>query len=179
MEHMKYVHKDPNASGVPAKQRSANHSCPVCGKFYVNEGSLHKHLACHTEMTSGLSASLRMWPCLVCAAFFTHENGLLAHMDQMHMDPKHQFAAHYVLSRAANERHEREALLAAHLAMTTNIWFQNHRYATPTTSMGIPIPTSGTEGSSKDVNAAAAAPQAHFATAEASSTAYHDDLAVW
>jgi hypothetical protein len=29
------------------------------------------------------------------------------------MDPKHQFAAQYVLSRAANERREREALLAA------------------------------------------------------------------
>lgn len=39
--------------------------------------------------------------------------GLLAHMDQMRMDPKHQFAAQYVLSRAANERREREALLAA------------------------------------------------------------------
>ena len=47
--------------------------------------------------------------------------GLLAHMDQMRMDPKHQFAAQYVLSRAANERREREALLAAHLAMTTNM----------------------------------------------------------
>jgi hypothetical protein len=34
-------------------------------------------------------------------------------MDQMRMDPKHQFAAQYVLSRAANERREREALLAA------------------------------------------------------------------
>ena len=40
-------------------------------------------------------------------------SGLLAHMDQMRMDPKHQFAAQYVLSRAANERREREALLAA------------------------------------------------------------------
>ena len=39
----------------------------------------------------------------------------------MRMDPKHQFAAQYVLSRAANERREREALLAAHLAMTTNM----------------------------------------------------------
>ena len=39
--------------------------------------------------------------------------GLLAHMDQMRMDPKHQFAAQYVLQRAASERREREALLAA------------------------------------------------------------------
>ena len=54
---------------------------------------------------------------------FNYE-GLLAHMDQMRMDPKHQFAAQYVLTRAANERREREALLAAglmnmsHFAMT-------------------------------------------------------------
>ena len=34
-------------------------------------------------------------------------------MDQMRMDPKHQFAAQYVLQRAATERREREALLAA------------------------------------------------------------------
>lgn len=33
-------------------------------------------------------------------------------MDEMRSDPKHQFAAQYVL-RAANERREREALLAA------------------------------------------------------------------
>ena len=109
MEHMKYVHKDPNASGVPgkpglnshtsnilitntshtillllylliyynfsAKRRNANHPCPVCGKFYVNEGSLRKHLACHPEMANQLSSSLRMWPCTVCTAVFTHENG--------------------------------------------------------------------------------------------------------
>ena len=85
----------------------------MCGKFYVNEGSLRKHLACHPEMTSQLASSLRMWPCSVCTAVFTHENGLLAHMDQMRMDPKHQFAAQYVLQRAATERREREALLAA------------------------------------------------------------------
>ena len=57
------------------------------------------------------------------------EPGLLAHMDQMRMDPKHQFAAQYVLSRAANERREREALLAAaamnmsHLVKTTVFFF--------------------------------------------------------
>ena len=56
--------------------------------------------------------------------FSIHYEGLLAHMDQMRMDPKHQFAAQYVLTRAANERREREALLAAglmnmsHFAMT-------------------------------------------------------------
>ncbi|XP_018575887.1 zinc finger protein 143-like isoform X2 [Anoplophora glabripennis] len=112
MEHMKHTHKDPNASGVATKRRTANHPCPVCGKHYVNEGSLRKHLACHPE-TSQLSSSLRMWPCSVCQAVFTHESGLLSHMEHMRMDPKHQFAAQYVLSRAAAERRERESILAA------------------------------------------------------------------
>ncbi|XP_017783708.1 PREDICTED: zinc finger protein 384 [Nicrophorus vespilloides] len=120
MEHMKHTHKDPNASGVAidvidpylAKRRTANHPCPVCGKHYVNEGSLRKHLACHPE-TSQLTSSLRMWPCSVCQAVFTHESGLLTHMEHMRMDPKHQFAAQYVLSRAAAERRERETILAA------------------------------------------------------------------
>jgi len=57
-----------------AKRRTANHPCPVCGKHYVNEGSLRKHLACHPE-TAQLSTSLRMWPCSVCQAVFTHESG--------------------------------------------------------------------------------------------------------
>lgn len=34
-------------------------------------------------------------------------------MEHMRMDPKHQFAAQYVLSRAAAERRKRETLLAA------------------------------------------------------------------
>lgn len=64
-----------------AKRRTANHPCPVCGKHYVNEGSLRKHLACHPE-TSQLSTSLRMWPCSVCQAVFTHESGkYLAHVN--------------------------------------------------------------------------------------------------
>uniref|UniRef100_A0A1A9WQ81 C2H2-type domain-containing protein n=1 Tax=Glossina brevipalpis TaxID=37001 RepID=A0A1A9WQ81_9MUSC len=98
-----------------AKRRTANNPCPVCGKHYVNEGSLRKHLACHAE-TSQLTNSLRMWPCSVCQAVFTHENGLLTHMEHMRMDPKHQFAAQYVLSRAAAERRERGSLLAVTLA---------------------------------------------------------------
>ncbi|EDW34870.1 GL18148 [Drosophila persimilis] len=97
------------------KRRTANHPCPVCGKHYVNEGSLRKHLACHAE-TSQLPNSLRMWPCSVCQAVFTHENGLLTHMESMRMDPKHQFAAQYVLSRAAAEQRERESILAATIA---------------------------------------------------------------
>ncbi|KOB78810.1 Uncharacterized protein OBRU01_01691 [Operophtera brumata] len=129
VEHMKNTHKDPNASGVAsppatspypaqakptdpyiAKRRTANHPCPVCGKHYVNEGSLRKHLACHPE--TQLTSSLRMWPCSVCQAVFTHESGLLTHMEHMRMDPKHQFAAQYVLSRAAAERRERDLLAA-------------------------------------------------------------------
>ncbi|XP_020718134.2 uncharacterized protein LOC101462023 [Ceratitis capitata] len=136
MEHMKHAHKEkltPNVSSpyidnsgssciqsssndqYLAKRRTANHPCPVCGKHYVNEGSLRKHLACHPE-TAQLTNSLRMWPCSVCQAVFTHENGLLTHMEHMRMDPKHQFAAQYVLSRAAAERRERDSLLAATLA---------------------------------------------------------------
>lgn len=61
-----------------AKRRTANHPCPVCGKHYVNEGSLRKHLACHPE-TSQLTTSLRMWPCSVCQAVFTHESGRAVH----------------------------------------------------------------------------------------------------
>lgn len=57
-----------------AKRRTANHPCPVCGKHYVNEGSLRKHLACHPE--TQLTSSLRMWPCSVCQAVFTHESGM-------------------------------------------------------------------------------------------------------
>lgn len=64
----------PNDQFNLAKRRSANHPCPVCGKSYVNEGSLRKHLACHPE-TSQLANSLRMWPCSVCQAVFTHEAG--------------------------------------------------------------------------------------------------------
>lgn len=56
------------------QRRTANHPCPVCGKSYVNEGSLRKHLACHPE-TSQIANSLRMWPCSVCQAVFTHEAG--------------------------------------------------------------------------------------------------------
>nr|XP_024219072.1 uncharacterized protein LOC106686452 [Halyomorpha halys] len=130
MDHMKHAHKDPNTTTMPnmlmpavpfadmsgspyvAKRRTANHPCPVCGKHYVNEGSLRKHLACHPE-TAQFATSLRMWPCSVCQAVFTHESGLLTHMEHMRMDPKHQFAAQYVLSRAAAERRERESLLAA------------------------------------------------------------------
>ncbi|XP_043234666.1 zinc finger protein 628-like isoform X2 [Amphibalanus amphitrite] len=119
MEHMKHVHKDPNASGVAAKRRTPNHPCPICGKQYVNEGSLRKHMATHPE-AAGLASPLRMWPCSVCQAVFTHESAFLTHMDHMRMDPKHQFAAQYVLSRAAAERRERETLLAAAAAAASS-----------------------------------------------------------
>lgn len=67
----------PRAGPYLAKRRTANHPCPVCGKHYVNEGSLRKHLACHPE-TSQLTTSLRMWPCSVCQAVFTHESGTIS-----------------------------------------------------------------------------------------------------
>lgn len=64
----------PNDQFLAKQRRTANHPCPVCGKSYVNEGSLRKHLTCHPE-TSQLANSLRMWPCSVCQAVFTHEAG--------------------------------------------------------------------------------------------------------
>lgn len=47
--------------------------------------------------------------------------GLLTHMEHMRMDPKHQFAAQYVLSRAAAERRERDQLLAAAAAGSSGL----------------------------------------------------------
>lgn len=67
------LHTTQNDSYI-AKRRTANHPCPVCGKHYVNEGSLRKHMATHPE-TQQLANSLRMWPCSVCQAVFTHETG--------------------------------------------------------------------------------------------------------
>ncbi|XP_044740897.1 uncharacterized protein LOC123302151 [Chrysoperla carnea] len=99
-----------------AKRRTANHPCPICGKHYVNEGSLRKHLACHPETSQLANTGLRMYPCSACQAVFTHESGLLTHMEHMRMEQKHQFAAQIVLSRAAAERRERE-LFASQAAM--------------------------------------------------------------
>ncbi|UYV82037.1 hypothetical protein LAZ67_21000538 [Cordylochernes scorpioides] len=97
---------------VADKRRLASHLCPVCGKTYVNEGSLRKHVSSHPEAAAAASMAaaspLRMWPCTVCQSMFTQEAGLLHHMETMRMDPKHQFAAQYVLSRAAAERREKQ-----------------------------------------------------------------------
>ncbi|KAF0291797.1 Zinc finger protein 768 [Amphibalanus amphitrite] len=157
MEHMKHVHKDPNASGVAAKRRTPNHPCPVCGKQYVNEGSLRKHMATHPE-AAGLAAPLRMWPCSVCQAVFTHESAFLTHMDHMRMEPKHQFAAQYVLSRAAAERRERETLFAAAAAAaaTSSMGMSGH-HMFPAMSMASMNPMS----SSLMAAVSAASPSAH------------------
>jgi hypothetical protein len=55
------------------------------------------------------------------------------------MDPKHQFAAQYMLSRAAAERRERDSILAAAVAggsagLLSQIGSQNSRGASPTHS---------------------------------------------
>ena len=47
---------------------------------------------------------------------------ILYTLRQMRMDPKHQFAAQYVLQRAATERREREALLAAAMSAGMSAW---------------------------------------------------------
>ncbi|XP_076306542.1 uncharacterized protein LOC143223043 isoform X6 [Tachypleus tridentatus] len=119
MEHMRITHKDPNASGTPNKRRTTTYPCPVCGKSYVNEGSLRKHISSHPESAS-TNSSLRVWPCSECQSVFTQESGLLHHMEQMRMDPKHQFAAQYVLSRAAAERREKEAGTTSGSSVTEN-----------------------------------------------------------
>ncbi|XP_037076897.1 zinc finger protein 384-like [Pollicipes pollicipes] len=156
MEHMKHVHKDPNASGVAAKRRTPNHPCPVCGKQYVNEGSLRKHMATHPE-AAGLASPLRMWPCSVCQAVFTHESAFLTHMDHMRMDPKHQFAAQYVLSRAAAERRERETLFAAAAAAAASSSMGMNSHMFP----GMSMSGMSTVGSSLMTNVSAASPSAH------------------
>lgn len=61
-----------------------------------------------------------MWPCSVCQAVFTNESGLLSHMDHMRMEPKHQFAAQYVLSRAAAERREQASSSPAEISEPNN-----------------------------------------------------------
>ena len=62
--------------GGSVKRRAPTHACPVCGKHYVNEGSLRKHLAAHPE-TAHITSALRMWPCSICPAVFPHETGIL------------------------------------------------------------------------------------------------------
>nr|XP_029710763.1 zinc finger protein 358-like isoform X3 [Aedes albopictus] len=107
-EHIKYSHKE-----VAVKRRVANHPCPMCGKHYVNEGCLRKHLLTHPR-TPGVPgppfrSNLQMWPCSVCQAVFTHETGLITHIEHMKMDPKHQFAAQYMFSKAVAEQREKES----------------------------------------------------------------------
>ncbi|XP_058832246.1 zinc finger and BTB domain-containing protein 24 [Topomyia yanbarensis] len=106
-EHIKYSHKE-----VAVKRRVANHPCPMCGKHYVNEGCLRKHLLTHPR-TAGAGppfrSNLQMWPCSVCQAVFTHESGLITHIEHMKMDPKHQFAAQYMFTKAVVEQREKES----------------------------------------------------------------------
>ncbi|XP_038117666.1 uncharacterized protein LOC6038318 isoform X2 [Culex quinquefasciatus] len=142
-EHIKYSHKEvaeystkcleelkQSISYTPVKRRVANHPCPMCGKHYVNEGCLRKHLLTHPRTPGGtpgglggmgvgggmgggvggpFRSNLQMWPCSVCQAVFTHETGLITHIEHMKMDPKHQFAAQYMFSKAVAEQREKES----------------------------------------------------------------------
>ncbi|XP_044261557.1 Krueppel homolog 1-like isoform X9 [Tribolium madens] len=112
--------------------------CTICGKGFATESSLRTHtskvshcigrLQQHAALIGGPNAT----SCPLCHKMFlggealmehmkhTHKDpnasgvaSLLTHMEHMRMDTKHQFAAQYVLSRAAAERRERETLLAA------------------------------------------------------------------
>lgn len=88
-------------AAAAVKRTSMQHTCRVCGKNYINEGSLRKHLQSHT---TNVSQNLRMWPCSVCHAVFTQETGLITHMDHMRLDQKHQFAGQFMLSKTIVER---------------------------------------------------------------------------
>lgn len=88
------------AAAAAKRASSAQHICRICGKNYINEGSLRKHMNTHPK-TQQMSSNLRMWPCTVCQAVFTQESGLLNHMEHMRMDPKHQFFSRAV---AANRQ---------------------------------------------------------------------------
>ncbi|XP_055618212.1 uncharacterized protein LOC129763304 isoform X2 [Toxorhynchites rutilus septentrionalis] len=125
-EHIKYSHKEvaeystkcleelkQSISYTAVKRRVANHPCPMCGKHYVNEGCLRKHLLTHprSAATGGapFRSNLQMWPCSVCQAVFTHESGLITHIEHMKMDPKHQFAAQYMFTKAVVEQREKDS----------------------------------------------------------------------
>ncbi|KAL1428232.1 hypothetical protein MTO96_002633 [Rhipicephalus appendiculatus] len=104
MEHMRISHKDPPVTAPGTTWTSGDTSGGT--QSSEDQGSLRKHVSTHPEAAS-LGSPLRMWPCTVCHSVFTHETGLLHHMEHMRMDPKHQFAAQYLLSRAAAERREK------------------------------------------------------------------------
>jgi hypothetical protein len=62
------------------------------------------------------------------------------------MDPKHQFAAQYMLSRAAAERRERESLLAVANAVAANAAAAAAAAASPSSTAG-PSPSAHHQGS--------------------------------
>ncbi|KAH7955358.1 hypothetical protein HPB52_000541 [Rhipicephalus sanguineus] len=87
---------------------AASQSCPICHKICVNAEALMEHMrishkdppatAPGTTWTSGDTSG---------GTQSSEDQGLLHHMEHMRMDPKHQFAAQYLLSRAAAERREK------------------------------------------------------------------------
>ncbi|RWS31766.1 zinc finger protein rotund-like isoform X1 [Leptotrombidium deliense] len=138
LEHLRNQHHDTPCDIQSKKRYSPSSSCPLCGKSYVNEGSLRKHLATsHPEAcnvvaaNSSSSSALGFWPCCVCKNVFTSESGLLNHMEQMRTDPKHQFEAQIVLSCAAAERRAREAVMSQVAMVAQHMITQNEHTSVP------------------------------------------------
>ncbi|RWS17963.1 zinc finger protein rotund-like protein [Dinothrombium tinctorium] len=138
LEHLRNQHHDVPCEIQSKKRYTPSSSCPLCGKTYVNEGSLRKHLATsHPEAcnvvaaNSSSSSALGFWPCCVCKNVFTSESGLLNHMEQMRTDPKHQFEAQIVLSCAAAERRAREAVMSQVAMVAQHMITQNDHSSPP------------------------------------------------
>ena len=72
----------------------------------------------------------------------------------MRMDPKHQFAAQYVLSRAAAERRERENMLAAAVAVGGNMNMPMNQLpgTLPPVQQPVSSPSSQSEASTSSIS---------------------------
>jgi len=90
---------------VTPKRHSSPTAC-ACGPVRCVRQSLHTKLVSFVAFLFIRDVTIA----------FSTRKGLLTHMEHMRMDPKHQFAAQYMLSRAAAERRERDTILAAAVA---------------------------------------------------------------
>lgn len=96
--------------------------CPICGKAYINEKCLRKHVANHPEVphrsqpstassavaaaaaaaiVAASNSTIRSWPCTICETVFPQEAGLLQHLRQKIHDEQHRFVAQYLLDHGS------------------------------------------------------------------------------